>query len=102
MFSSPALPPGREYRTAEGGGSTMDVRVATSPRSRIDTGLPTLLAHVPDYESDIEQVLITREQIEGKLRELGEQITGDYRGENLLLVGVLKGAFVLMADLSRH
>jgi hypoxanthine phosphoribosyltransferase len=80
----------------------MDVRVATAPRSRIDEGLPTLLAHVPDYESDIESILISREQIDAKLRELGEQITADYKGQNLLLVGVLKGAFVLMADLSRH
>jgi hypoxanthine phosphoribosyltransferase len=80
----------------------MDVRVATAPRSRIDEGLPTLLAHVPDYESDIESILISREQIDAKLRELGEQITADYQGQNLLLVGVLKGAFVLMADLSRH
>ena len=80
----------------------MDVRVATAPRSRIDEGLPTLLAHVPDYESDIESILISREQIDAKLRELGEQITADYQGQNLLLVGVLKGAFVVMADLSRH
>jgi hypoxanthine phosphoribosyltransferase len=80
----------------------MDVRVATAPRSRIDEGLPTLLAHVPDYESDIESILISREQIDAKLHELGEQITADYQGQNLLLVGVLKGAFVLMADLSRH
>ena len=35
-------------------------------------------------------------------RELGEQITRDYEGRELLLIGVLKGAFVLMADLSRH
>ena len=80
----------------------MDVRVATAPRSRIDEGLPTLLAHVPDYESDIERVLITREEIEAKLHELGERITADYTGRQLLLVGVLKGAFVVMADLSRH
>jgi hypoxanthine phosphoribosyltransferase len=80
----------------------MEARVATAPHSRIDEGLPTLLAHVPDYESDIERVLITREQIEAKLHDLGEQITADYRGRHLLLVGVLKGAFVLMADLSRH
>src|SRR5438128_12525809 len=33
---------------------------------------------------------------------MGEQITRDYEGRDLLLIGVLKGAFVLMADLSRH
>src|SRR5262249_10553016 len=54
------------------------------------------------FESDIERVLITEEQIQDKIRELGEQITADYEGRDLLLIGVLKGAFVLMADLSRH
>jgi hypoxanthine phosphoribosyltransferase len=54
------------------------------------------------YRDDIEQVLITADQIRGKLAELGAQITADYAGNDLLVVGVLKGAFVVMADLSRH
>jgi len=54
------------------------------------------------YRDDIEQVLITAEEIRSKLAELGAQITADYAGNDLLLVGVLKGAFVVMADLSRH
>jgi hypoxanthine phosphoribosyltransferase len=54
------------------------------------------------FESDIERVLITEEQIQDKIRALGEQITADYADRDLLLIGVLKGAFVLMADLSRH
>lgn len=62
----------------------------------------TLTDHVAEYEQDIERVLITDEEIQGKLRELGERITEDYRGRDLVLVGVLKGAFVMMADLSRH
>ncbi|MCL1694140.1 MAG: hypoxanthine phosphoribosyltransferase, partial [Actinomycetia bacterium] len=33
---------------------------------------------------------------------MGAQITRDYRGKDLLLVGILKGAFVVMADLARH
>ena len=53
-------------------------------------------------ERDIERILITEQQIQDKLRELGEQITRDYEGRELLLLGVLKGAFVMMADLSRH
>ncbi len=55
-----------------------------------------------DYERDIQRVLLTEEQIQGKLRELGAAITRDYAGRVPLLVGVLKGAFVLMADLARH
>ena len=54
------------------------------------------------FESDIERVLITEEQIQEKIRDLGAQITADYADRDLLLIGVLKGAFVLMADLSRH
>jgi hypoxanthine phosphoribosyltransferase len=46
--------------------------------------------------------LITSEEIEAKLAEMGRQITDDYRGEEVLLVGVLRGAFMVMADLSRH
>jgi len=51
---------------------------------------------------DIERVLITREEISTRIKELGEQITRDYQEKNLLLVGVLKGAVVFMADLMRE
>jgi len=54
------------------------------------------------YESDIEQTLITQQDIQAKLAELGERISHDYQGRDLLLVGVLKGAFVMMADLARY
>ena len=71
--------------------------------SRIDLTVPTLTAHVPDYEKDIEQILISEEEIKDCLRRFGEQITADYAHEDsLLLVGVLKGAFIVMADLARH
>ena len=67
-----------------------------------DDPAATLLSHVAEFEGDIERVLITGEEIQAKIRELGDRITEDYRGKELLLVGVLKGAFVVMADLSRH
>lgn len=54
------------------------------------------------YERDIEKVLITEEDIKAKLRDLGDAITRDYAGKDLLLVCVLKGAFAMMADLARH
>ena len=50
---------------------------------------------------DVAEVLITGEQIEEKVCELGERITQDYAGERLLLVGVLRGAVVVMGDLMR-
>jgi hypoxanthine phosphoribosyltransferase len=51
---------------------------------------------------DIGQVLISAEEIDAKLAEMGAAITRDYQGKDLLLIGILKGAFVVMADLSRH
>ncbi|HHW03597.1 MAG TPA: hypoxanthine phosphoribosyltransferase [Thermoanaerobacterales bacterium] len=53
--------------------------------------------------NDIEKILISEEQIKNRLKELGKQITEDYRDkENFLLVGVLKGAIIFMSDLIRH
>jgi hypoxanthine phosphoribosyltransferase len=57
---------------------------------------------VEAYEPDIDRILITGEEIQAKLAELGERIGNDYAGRKLLLVGVLKGAFVVMADLARY
>ncbi|MGH2828908.1 MAG: hypoxanthine phosphoribosyltransferase [Actinomycetota bacterium] len=54
-----------------------------------------------EVNQDIDQILITEEEIQEKVAALGKEITEDYRGRDLLLVGVLKGAFTLMADLSR-
>jgi len=54
------------------------------------------------FTDDITQVLITEAAIQAKLAEMGAKITADYRDRSLLLVGVLKGAFVVMADLARH
>lgn len=48
------------------------------------------------------RTLITAEEIQEKLAEMGREITADYRGRDLLVVGVLKGAFMVMADLARH
>jgi hypoxanthine phosphoribosyltransferase len=50
----------------------------------------------------IGRVLVSAEEIEVRLAEMGAEITAHYRGKDLLLVAVLKGAFMVMADLSRH
>ncbi|MDJ0959690.1 MAG: hypoxanthine phosphoribosyltransferase [Acidimicrobiia bacterium] len=50
----------------------------------------------------IDRVLISEEEIDEKLAEMGRAISRDYADKNLLLVGVLKGAFMVMADLARH
>jgi hypoxanthine phosphoribosyltransferase len=54
------------------------------------------------FTDDIEKVLISEEEIQAKLVEMGTAITRDYADRSLLLVGVLKGAFVVMADLARN
>jgi len=51
--------------------------------------------------SELEHVLLTEEQIRDRLSELASQIDHDYAGKDLLLVGVLKGAVMVMADLAR-
>jgi hypoxanthine phosphoribosyltransferase len=51
--------------------------------------------------SEIEKVLISEEEIRAKVAELAAQIDRDYVGRELLLVGVLKGAVMIMADLAR-
>jgi len=51
---------------------------------------------------DIEEVLITPEQIKQKVKELGEQISRDYKDKDLILVGILRGAFIFLADLVRE
>ena len=50
---------------------------------------------------DIAEILVTEEQLRTKIAELGEQITDYYRDKNLLLLGTLKGAVPLIADLAR-
>lgn len=50
---------------------------------------------------DIEKVLLTEEDIQKKVKEIGEKITRDYEGKNLMLVSVLKGSIAFMADLMR-
>ncbi len=51
---------------------------------------------------DIEKVLFTPEQIAEKVHVLGEKITADYAGKEILLVGILKGATIFLADLARN
>ena len=51
---------------------------------------------------DIEKVLISSQEIQAKLQETAERIDADYSDRRVLLVGVLKGAFIVMADLARY
>lgn len=55
-----------------------------------------------DMGPDLERVLLTQEQLQARLDELAAQIDADYAGRDILLVGVLKGAVMVMADLARR
>lgn len=48
------------------------------------------------------EILISRDQLAARVRELGKQITGDFQGENLLAICILRGAVLFMTDLVRE
>ncbi len=53
-------------------------------------------------DSDISQVLVTEEELREINKRLGAQITKDFQGKNLLVVGILKGSIYFMTDLTRY
>ena len=55
-----------------------------------------------EMENDIERVLFSEEQLRTRVQELGEQISADYYGKDPVLISVLRGSFVFMADLARQ
>jgi hypoxanthine phosphoribosyltransferase len=58
-------------------------------------------AHSTDLERGVGEILIEEDALQARIRELGREISADYGGKELLLVGVLKGAVFFMADLMR-
>lgn len=55
-----------------------------------------------NMNEDMLRVLLSKEEIHAKVQEMGKKLTEDYKGKNLLLVTVLKGAVVFLADLMRE
>ena len=53
-------------------------------------------------DKDILKILVSEDELEAKVTEIGRQITADYEGRSPVFVGVLKGSFIFMADLMRH
>ena len=51
---------------------------------------------------EIKEVLLSEEEIKAKVKELGAQITKDYAGKEILLIGILRGVIIFMADLARN
>ncbi|HEX7738632.1 MAG TPA: hypoxanthine phosphoribosyltransferase [Marmoricola sp.] len=54
-----------------------------------------------DIDGDLVEVLFTEDQIHARLAEMAAQIEADYEGRDLLIVGILRGAVMVMADLAR-
>ena len=52
-------------------------------------------------DNDIDHILVSEDALKAKVNELGAQISRDYAGKDLLLVSILKGSVVFMADLMR-
>src|SRR6266487_2219405 len=97
MFVLPRSPasvaPGTARPTARRGTTArMRGRGPTRRRSRLDA---------TDVGADLKEVLIPAAQVKQRVTELAAQIDADYAGRDLLLVGVLKGAVMVMADLAR-
>ena len=57
---------------------------------------------IVDLEADVSEILIEEEPLQARIDELGREISADYAGRDLLLVGVLKGAVFFLADLMRR
>lgn len=53
------------------------------------------------YDNDIESILLTEEQLKTRVKELGKAITADYADKEIVLISVLRGSYIFMADLSR-
>lgn len=60
-----------------------------------------MMKSVEDYNKKIKRVLITEEEIKEAIAKAGKEISASYDGRPILLVSILKGAFVFMADLCR-
>lgn len=60
------------------------------------------IKNIDDYKGNIAEILITEEQIKAAVKEAGRRISALYDGSPLLLVSILKGAFVFLADLCRE
>jgi hypoxanthine phosphoribosyltransferase len=74
-------------------------RVATPAPAPVDAAAVTAAA---GQESEVGEVLVSAEDLQRRVAELGAQISRDYAGAPLLLIGVLKGAVFFLSDLMRH
>ena len=53
------------------------------------------------FDNDIQEVMFSEEKLKNRVQEIARQITADYQGKEIMLISVLRGSFVFMADLCR-
>lgn len=54
------------------------------------------------YDNSIKEIIYSEKEIKNRVEEIGQQITNDFNGEELVVVGVLRGSLIFVADLIRH
>ena len=57
---------------------------------------------IRDYKEFLSEILIPEDKLQARIKELGEQISKDYRGKNLLLICILRGGVMFLSDLMRN
>nr|WP_261566882.1 hypoxanthine phosphoribosyltransferase [Frankia gtarii] len=97
----PAGPAGRGPDPAAAAYLEEDDQVSQSATTTPDAGSPHDRPPAAATHPDIDEVLVTADEIAAKIAELAARVDADYAGREILLVGVLKGAVMVMADLSR-
>lgn len=94
--------PGRRPAPGWQTGDPAKLRRAPRTAARNRPGRPKVMrVDAKDMGTDLQSVLITKEEIDAKLAELAAKIDAEYAGKDVLIVGVLKGAVMVMADLAR-
>jgi hypoxanthine phosphoribosyltransferase len=97
----PAGPVGRGPDLAAATYFEEDDQVSQAATTTPDAGSPYEGPPAGATHPDIDEVLVTADEIAAKIAELAARVDADYAGREILLVGVLKGAVMVMADLSR-
>ena len=77
-----------------------NIKVETRLYQRFLKGVNFMIS-TKEHDSKIKRVVISEEEIKAAIKKAGEEISKEYDGKPLLLVSVLKGAFIFMSDLCR-
>src|SRR6185437_8153189 len=89
-------PTAKAGRSWSGAARSSRCRASSKPR-----GCERAVSQMSEVERGVGEVLIDAARLQARIRELGRELSEDYAGRELLLVGVLKGAVFFMADLMR-